>query len=632
MLTDIIRKLITLIVANFAKKRDLETLALDVSNVSSLASKAYKMPDGGIPMSAFDQQTEDAVSECISRPSFGGLMISSGILKKSGATYVMTEDYVKDIRTLDYNCFHTFNPDGFNPEDIGGWRIPTDEEWSKIVTYDPAVRAGSTVNGEPNVHYALIEVAPNPTGVNVNTQRPFYHPRKGVLVFPDDLIITGTELANMDNPDATGETTTLRLGDLQDYLAQGCVFLPQLGILQSLQQNLQDTTGCGYWTSTPDDQDESKAWALQYIINEDVYTELLDKTAQAPIRLVKTYAPSMKDTLPKKADKVVGAVAGHVAVLDANGNLADGGTAPGDFAVINRAFPTSWRTNGTMAQLISDINADTTAVKGRSYLKTVGISDLPAGMIQAEMLVAIMDTLGNSKVILFTVTSSDTSPYHWEYTSAYGALGTWRSFQLPINDLNTIRSGAAAGATAYQKPNSGIPASDLAAGVIPDVSSFITKSVNDLTNYYLKSETYTKQEVVALIGAIQQFHYEIAASTAAVVSPATNVLYLIGPTGSGADKYEEYVYAEGAFVKIGDTSIDLSGYSTTQEMNAAISTALADYYQKTETYSKLEIDTLMSSKFVLISDIQYAELEQNDEVELDKVYFVYVDDSNNANL
>ena len=94
---------------------------------------------------------------------------------------------------------------------------------------------------------------------------------------------------------------------------------------------------------------------------------------------------------------------------------------------------------------------------------------------------------------------------------------------------------------------------------------FITKAVNDLTNYYLKGETYTKTEVESLIGAINQFHYEIAASTSAVDNPQSNVLYLIGPTGTGVDKYEEYVYDSTktpAWIKIGDTSIDLSGYVT----------------------------------------------------------------------
>lgn len=107
---------------------------------------------------------------------------------------------------------------------------------------------------------------------------------------------------------------------------------------------------------------------------------------------------------------------------------------------------------------------------------------------------------------------------------------------------------------------------------IPDVSSFITKSVNDLANYYLKSETYTKGEVEGLIAAISQFHYEIAESTSAVTNPANNVLYLIGPTGSGSDKYEEYVYpnSTAGWTKIGDTSIDLSGYVTTGALNTAL--------------------------------------------------------------
>lgn len=108
-------------------------------------------------------------------------------------------------------------------------------------------------------------------------------------------------------------------------------------------------------------------------------------------------------------------------------------------------------------------------------------------------------------------------------------------------------------------------------GNTPDLSGFVTKSVNDLTNYYLKSETYTKTEVSNLISAIQQFHYEIYATLPQ--TGESNVLYLIGPTGSGSDRYEEYVYASNAFTKIGDTSIDLSGYVTTSALN----TALLDY-------------------------------------------------------
>ncbi len=151
---------------------------------------------------------------------------------------------------------------------------------------------------------------------------------------------------------------------------------------------------------------------------------------------------------------------------------------------------------------------------------------------------------------------------------------------VPESDLSSgVQDKLNAGNTAYQKPSGGIPASDIAAGVIPDVSNFITRAVNDLTNYYLKSETYTKAEVQALIGAIHQFHFEVYASLADVTSPSSNVLYLIGPTGTGADKYEEYVYTT-QFVKIGDTSIDLSGYVTTAALNEALATIATQMGQK----------------------------------------------------
>ena len=83
----------------------------------------------------------------------------------------------------------------------------------------------------------------------------------------------------------------------------------------------------------------------------------------------------------------------------------------------------------------------------------------------------------------------------------------------------------------------------------------------DFSNYY------TKAQVDDIIGTIQQFHYEVYASLEDVIDPQNNVLYLIGPTGSGEDKYEEYVYS-GGWVKIGDTSIDLSGYVQTTRLDA----------------------------------------------------------------
>lgn len=170
--------------------------------------------------------------------------------------------------------------------------------------------------------------------------------------------------------------------------------------------------------------------------------------------------------------------------------------------------------------------------------------------------------------------------------------------------MTTLAAQGSLAETAYQKPQSGIPASDIANGVIPDVSQFITRSVNDLVNYYKKSETYTQSEVNALIGSIQKFHFEIYPSLQDITTPATNVLYLIGPTGSGSDKYEEYVYVNSTPKKIGDTSIDLSNYITTQALNSALQLFAQDFQTELNNYAlKSQIKTVNGNSLIGNGDV-----------------------------
>lgn len=104
-------------------------------------------------------------------------------------------------------------------------------------------------------------------------------------------------------------------------------------------------------------------------------------------------------------------------------------------------------------------------------------------------------------------------------------------------------------------------------------SGFITNAVNNLTNYYLKSETYTKLEVQQLIASIPQFSVEVVQSL-----PATGermVLYLVPKDGEAPDVYDEYIWIEDEeeFELIGSTAVDLSDYVT----NSDLATALSDY-------------------------------------------------------
>ena len=97
-------------------------------------------------------------------------------------------------------------------------------------------------------------------------------------------------------------------------------------------------------------------------------------------------------------------------------------------------------------------------------------------------------------------------------------------------------------------------------------SGFITKAVNDLTNYYTKTNTYSKEEVNSLVGGIKTIEFQIV--TALPSTGASNVIYLKSNGGASPNSYDEYAWiaANSSFEKIGSTNIDLSGYWKKDEL------------------------------------------------------------------
>lgn len=101
---------------------------------------------------------------------------------------------------------------------------------------------------------------------------------------------------------------------------------------------------------------------------------------------------------------------------------------------------------------------------------------------------------------------------------------------------------------------------------IPDVSEFIKKTVNDLVNYYKKSETYTQTEVKQLIGAIKTAHFEVVENLPVIGE--NNIIYLVPKTITKEnDIYEEYIYVNEFYEFIGSTAVDLTGYATENWVN-----------------------------------------------------------------
>ena len=107
------------------------------------------------------------------------------------------------------------------------------------------------------------------------------------------------------------------------------------------------------------------------------------------------------------------------------------------------------------------------------------------------------------------------------------------------------------------------PAGDYALeSEIPDVSNFITKSVDDLVNYYKKSETFTKQEVNNLISAITTLDIRVV-QTLPTEDISTTTIYLVPKATAGTnDAYDEYIYVSNAWEHIGSTEVDLTNYVT----------------------------------------------------------------------
>lgn len=104
---------------------------------------------------------------------------------------------------------------------------------------------------------------------------------------------------------------------------------------------------------------------------------------------------------------------------------------------------------------------------------------------------------------------------------------------------------------------------------IPDVSNFVTNTVDNLVNYYKKSETFTKQEVNNLIGQIATLQFQVVATL-----PQTGdskYIYLVPSSNPKTQNVkDEYIWVNN-WEQIGSTQVDLTGYATESWVNTQIS-------------------------------------------------------------
>ena len=111
-------------------------------------------------------------------------------------------------------------------------------------------------------------------------------------------------------------------------------------------------------------------------------------------------------------------------------------------------------------------------------------------------------------------------------------------------------------------------------------SGFVTQAVNDLTNYYLKTETYTKTEVDNIIGQLETITLEVVEQLP-TQDISTHTIYLLKVSDTPI-AYDEYIYIDeipnGHWEKIGSTNIDLASYwtMTSGQSNSLIAITTAE--------------------------------------------------------
>ena len=106
-------------------------------------------------------------------------------------------------------------------------------------------------------------------------------------------------------------------------------------------------------------------------------------------------------------------------------------------------YPAGWTTNSTTKAFCDDIAADTTATVAKMYLGEVTFSDLPASMVNGEVVVEIMDgTTAANKVIILTLKSGNVAPYAWQYVYWNGGsnVSGWKTWQEPLVSGTNIKT------------------------------------------------------------------------------------------------------------------------------------------------------------------------------------------------
>lgn len=186
--------------------------------------------------------------------------------------------------------------------------------------------------------------------------------------------------------------------------------------------------------------------------------------------------------------------------------------------------------------------------------------DIEQDVIQLQTQVA--NIISGTQVVARA--TGDASGNNIEETYATKAVATTSTDGLMSATDKTKLEGIAAGAQV--NVIEGVAIQTTADGGYTDLQIVAKKAQLDLSNYATKAD----------LTSIPKFSIEVVAELPTQDISTTTIYLKLQETGDqeGQDIYDEYIYVNNKWEVIGNTDIDLSAYSTTVQMNAAIQAAV----------------------------------------------------------
>lgn len=124
-----------------------------------------------------------------------------------------------------------------------------------------------------------------------------------------------------------------------------------------------------------------------------------------------------------------------------------------------------------------------------------------------------------------------------------------------------------------------------------------SKAVNVDLTAYAKSADVTK-EIASAVSGVTQIDYSVVEAL-----PSTGkkgVIYLVANSGSGNNIYDEYIYINSKFEKLGSREMDLSSYAKKTDIPTKVSSLTNDSGYQTAT----QVTSAINAKLVVMTDTE----------------------------